>query len=346
MCTSLPDPQPYFPQVPCGRPVVCSCVPAAAGGHYNGRHSRLHTGGLLPAGQGELHSGWAARAAPLVRKKSVGLCVQVVQRPRVQGGGQERSRRSPSCFARTCVCAALLAPALTTPASFPGFAILGCKLNNVPIVYTPWANLKKTADMDIGQVGLGCWVRLCLLWQGDLDSSRHSATPFSEQHLAVSSLAASVPLCRGCGILSAGRCWRMLTVHTSKRAAASCAWAAGGFPRRQACAQGQGGAQEQRHYKAAGEDQGRAQPRPAGGEGGAPARAWLYVVALMGACVCGCTCICVCRLESARADGLGNGVRRWPLAVGTQLQNPTHYTVYTVPHALCITRARHRHLRR
>ena len=28
----------------------------------------------------------------------------------------------------------------------------GCKLNNVPIVYTPWANLKKTADMDIGQV--------------------------------------------------------------------------------------------------------------------------------------------------------------------------------------------------
>ncbi|KIY97006.1 Coiled-coil domain-containing protein 25-like protein [Monoraphidium neglectum] len=38
-------------------------------------------------------------------------------------------------------------------ASFPGFAILGCKLNNVPIVYTPWANLKKTADMDIGQVG-------------------------------------------------------------------------------------------------------------------------------------------------------------------------------------------------
>ncbi|KAI8463207.1 MAG: DUF814-domain-containing protein [Monoraphidium minutum] len=32
-------------------------------------------------------------------------------------------------------------------------SIQGCKLNNVPIVYTPWANLKKTADMDVGQVG-------------------------------------------------------------------------------------------------------------------------------------------------------------------------------------------------
>lgn len=29
----------------------------------------------------------------------------------------------------------------------------GCKSNNVSIVYTPWANLKKTASMEVGQVG-------------------------------------------------------------------------------------------------------------------------------------------------------------------------------------------------
>lgn len=32
-------------------------------------------------------------------------------------------------------------------------SIQGCKLNNITIVYTPWSNLKKTADMDVGQVG-------------------------------------------------------------------------------------------------------------------------------------------------------------------------------------------------
>jgi hypothetical protein len=32
-------------------------------------------------------------------------------------------------------------------------SIEGCKLNDVPIVYTPWANLKKTGDMATGQVG-------------------------------------------------------------------------------------------------------------------------------------------------------------------------------------------------
>ncbi|GBG00416.1 hypothetical protein Rsub_13178 [Raphidocelis subcapitata] len=32
-------------------------------------------------------------------------------------------------------------------------SIQGCKINNVPIIYTPWSNLKKTADMDVGQVG-------------------------------------------------------------------------------------------------------------------------------------------------------------------------------------------------
>ncbi|XP_060011737.1 coiled-coil domain-containing protein 25 isoform X4 [Lagenorhynchus albirostris] len=28
-----------------------------------------------------------------------------------------------------------------------------CKMNNVNVVYTPWSNLKKTADMDVGQIG-------------------------------------------------------------------------------------------------------------------------------------------------------------------------------------------------
>jgi hypothetical protein len=33
------------------------------------------------------------------------------------------------------------------------FLILGNKINNVEIVYTPVNNLKKTANMDVGQVG-------------------------------------------------------------------------------------------------------------------------------------------------------------------------------------------------
>ncbi|CAI9771718.1 unnamed protein product [Fraxinus pennsylvanica] len=32
-------------------------------------------------------------------------------------------------------------------------SIQGNKVNNVDIVYTPWQNLKKTASMDVGQVG-------------------------------------------------------------------------------------------------------------------------------------------------------------------------------------------------
>ncbi|KXJ13217.1 coiled-coil domain-containing protein 25 [Exaiptasia diaphana] len=32
-------------------------------------------------------------------------------------------------------------------------SIQGNKMNNISVVYTPWANLKKTADMDVGQVG-------------------------------------------------------------------------------------------------------------------------------------------------------------------------------------------------
>ncbi|RVW17331.1 Coiled-coil domain-containing protein 25 [Vitis vinifera] len=29
----------------------------------------------------------------------------------------------------------------------------GNKVNNVDVVYTPWHNLKKSASMDVGQVG-------------------------------------------------------------------------------------------------------------------------------------------------------------------------------------------------
>ncbi|XP_006906399.3 coiled-coil domain-containing protein 25 isoform X1 [Pteropus alecto] len=32
-------------------------------------------------------------------------------------------------------------------------SIQGCKMNNINVVYTPWSNLKKTADMDVGQIG-------------------------------------------------------------------------------------------------------------------------------------------------------------------------------------------------
>ncbi|XP_040283034.1 coiled-coil domain-containing protein 25 [Bufo bufo] len=32
-------------------------------------------------------------------------------------------------------------------------SIQGCKMNNVNVVYTPWANLRKTGDMDVGQIG-------------------------------------------------------------------------------------------------------------------------------------------------------------------------------------------------
>ncbi|XP_033991503.1 coiled-coil domain-containing protein 25 [Trematomus bernacchii] len=32
-------------------------------------------------------------------------------------------------------------------------SIQGCKMNNINVVYTPWANLKKTGEMDVGQIG-------------------------------------------------------------------------------------------------------------------------------------------------------------------------------------------------
>ncbi|XP_053314439.1 coiled-coil domain-containing protein 25 [Spea bombifrons] len=32
-------------------------------------------------------------------------------------------------------------------------SIQGCKMNNINVVYTPWSNLRKTGDMDVGQIG-------------------------------------------------------------------------------------------------------------------------------------------------------------------------------------------------
>ncbi|NXI81832.1 CCD25 protein, partial [Rhipidura dahli] len=32
-------------------------------------------------------------------------------------------------------------------------SIQGCKLSSVAVVYTPWSNLRKTPDMDVGQIG-------------------------------------------------------------------------------------------------------------------------------------------------------------------------------------------------
>ncbi|NXQ34854.1 CCD25 protein, partial [Alaudala cheleensis] len=32
-------------------------------------------------------------------------------------------------------------------------SIQGCKLSSVTVVYTPWTNLRKTPDMDVGQIG-------------------------------------------------------------------------------------------------------------------------------------------------------------------------------------------------
>lgn len=33
------------------------------------------------------------------------------------------------------------------------YNVVGNKVNNVDVVYTPWYNLKKTPSMDVGQVG-------------------------------------------------------------------------------------------------------------------------------------------------------------------------------------------------
>ena len=65
----------------------------------------------------------------------------------------------PSRTARCCLCAAAAAAAVTrrakqhAPSLPPHSKQIGCKLNNVVIVYTRWANLKKRPAMEVGQVG-------------------------------------------------------------------------------------------------------------------------------------------------------------------------------------------------
>ena len=44
----------------------------------------------------------------------------------------------------------------TTSTTMTTHSIEGCKKTTVPVVYTPWANLKKTGDMDV-RVLLCCW---------------------------------------------------------------------------------------------------------------------------------------------------------------------------------------------
>ena len=39
------------------------------------------------------------------------------------------------------------------PISLKIFCFLGNKMNNIDVIYTMWENLKKTASMDVGQVG-------------------------------------------------------------------------------------------------------------------------------------------------------------------------------------------------
>lgn len=53
-------------------------------------------------------------------------------------------------------------------------SVTGNKVNNIDVVYTPWSNLKKTASMDVGQVGFHNpkMVSLnVLIWQVDMSIS-------------------------------------------------------------------------------------------------------------------------------------------------------------------------------
>ena len=47
-------------------------------------------------------------------------------------------------------------------------------MNNIDVVYTPWSNLKKTASMDVGQVGFHnpkMVSLIVLVWQVDMSIS-------------------------------------------------------------------------------------------------------------------------------------------------------------------------------
>ena len=53
---------------------------------------------------------------------------------------------------RLLMCATLLLRELCMCTQVKQNSIQGCKLNNVSVVYTLWANLRKTASMEVGQV--------------------------------------------------------------------------------------------------------------------------------------------------------------------------------------------------
>lgn len=58
-------------------------------------------------------------------------------------------------------------------------------MNNINVVYTPWANLKKTGDMDVGQIGFHRQKEV---------SSPKKGTPFSTFSAALT-LSAAFPPC-------------------------------------------------------------------------------------------------------------------------------------------------------
>ena len=66
-------------------------------------------------------------------------------------------------------------PPACLPACLPMYSP-GCKTNNVEIIYTPWANLKKTQSMEVGQVG-GCLAGPAGMLQLQAPPSRVSLTP-------------------------------------------------------------------------------------------------------------------------------------------------------------------------
>jgi len=65
-------------------------------------------------------------------------------------------------------------------------SIQGCKMNDVPIVYTPWSNLKKTARMLVGQVGFhdDKLIRKCVVDKKDNDVIRRLNKTKREEDMA------------------------------------------------------------------------------------------------------------------------------------------------------------------
>jgi len=82
---------------------------------------------------------WDAMPAALVED-----CAQLVKENSIEGAGRLTGavRLGPLHPPLTLVA--------TTPCDVPR---AGCKKASVQVCYTPWSNLKKTGDMDVGQVG-------------------------------------------------------------------------------------------------------------------------------------------------------------------------------------------------